>query len=176
MKTILLILLTALTLSACTTVNRASDWPESIPPKSYYIDYYATDIEHQHVLSLESYLVWIKRFYLGWELYSLGWLDVAEDVALTVDEKERAKIKAKVLAIGKLVSPEWAKNKNHRVINTRHLGLWGSMINESIVRKEQEIMLDRIHADVIALLDRNILPEEITESRYYIMEVFGGDF
>lgn len=165
-----------ISLTACSTVNQTQSWPEAMPPKAYFVDYYNKDPEHQKVLSLDSYLRWIKRFYLGWELYRQGWLKVAHKLPQTVPPEEQAEVKSKVLEIGRLVSPEWAKNQRYRVIHTQHLGIWGNAINESITRSEQNQLLDRIHKDVLALLDKEITPKDITEDRYYEIEMFGGNF
>lgn len=167
-------------LAACSTTQRnlsQPNWPEQLPPLSYFTDYYAQDPEHQEVLSESGYLNWIKRFYLGWELYRRGWLQATDELVATLDDPEDKRIaRERAEEIGRLVSPEWAKARNYRVINTRHLTIWGNALNKSMVKQEQLIMLDKILSDVKILLDRKLQPKDIASNRYYEPESFGGNF
>lgn len=177
MNILTLTLVLSLSLFSCSTLYKNSSWPSPLPPKYYFIDYYSYDKEHQKVLSLESYLVWIQRFYLGWKFYDRGWLKVTNEVSTTLKNKEdKKKSKEIMLKMGNRIAPEWAKNYQYRVINTRHLGIWGNAINQSIVNSEQLIILEKINRDVDALLDRTITPTDIADDRYYSVEDFDIDF
>lgn len=177
MKRSALLFLVSLSLFSCSTAYRSDSWPASLPPQAYFVDYYIQDKANQEVLDLGEYLTWVKRFYLGWELYNQGWLKVADKLPQTLkSEEDKINSRNKVLNIGKLVAPEWAKDPRHRVINTRHLGIWGNAINESIVRSEQIQLLEKILTDVNDLLNKKIKPSDITSDRYYPVELFGGDF
>ncbi|MEM7617528.1 MAG: hypothetical protein AAF195_04020 [Pseudomonadota bacterium] len=166
-----------LSLSACSTLPLDSNWPDTIPQRSYFIDYYNQDRKHRQVVNQDEYLKWIHRFYFGWELYRRGWLQATDELVATInDSQQKAIAKEKSLLIGKLVAPEWAKNRAYRVINTKHIAIWGNAISESIVRGEQLAILDKILDDVTDLLARNIQPKEISKSRYYLLENFGDDF
>ena len=81
-----------------------------------------------------------------------------------------------MLEIGRLVSPEWSKDNNYRVINTRHVSIWGNALNESIIKQEPFVVLDKVLADIKQLLSRTLTPEEIRYSRYYDEKVFGSSF
>jgi hypothetical protein len=167
--------------TACSSTQRSDSittlWPTELPPKNYFLDYYQQDPTHQQVSTQENYLMWVKRFYFGWELYSRGWLQASEELAQTLtNENDRKQAKEKALLIGKLVGPEWAKDKNHRVINTRHLIIWGNALNESSLKQEQLMILEQILSDVNTLLERKMQPKDIASNRYYEPEAFGDNF
>ena len=151
-------------------------WSDDIPARQYFIDHYRAGA-FAEVQSESDYLLWVQRFYLGWELYGRGWLKATEELAQTLSPgKERELAREKALAIGHLVSAEWAKNTRYRVINTRHLNIWGNALNKSVVKKEQLFVLDKILLDVNTLLQRTLAPQEIAYSRYYQVEDFDVEF
>lgn len=162
-------------LTGCTTVQQnTSHWSDELPPRAYFENYYARDTEHQAVTSLNEYLLWIQRFYFGWEFYSRGWLQTTNELLETLtNEDEKQYARERSLLIAKLISAEWAKNKNYRVINTRHLVIWGEAVNRSIEKKEQIKILDRILVDVNDLLCEQIEPKMIADNRYYETPAFG---
>jgi hypothetical protein len=177
MKDYALALLSLLILSACSTIDLANDWPDNIPPRSYYVDYYKRDAKHQKIVSEQEYLIWIHRFYFGWELYRRGWLQATDELVATIYKLEaKNDAREKALLIGKLVSAEWAKESNHRVINTRHLSIWGNSLTESIIRGEQLKTLDEILTDVNDLLAGKLKPADIKIDRYYVVEAFPDNF
>ncbi|MGH1486763.1 MAG: hypothetical protein ACRBCI_11125 [Cellvibrionaceae bacterium] len=155
----------------------ADNWSEDLPPKSYFSAHYQQDSQQKYISTEENYLLWVKRFYFGWELYGRGWLKATNELVETLPNKnDRKEAKEKSLLIAKLVAPEWAKDKQYRVINTRHLIIWGNALNESTIKKEQLLILDRILRDVNTLLDRKIQPKDIASNRYYQPEAFGDNF
>ncbi len=177
MKLTFFFIFTLAFLTSCATIKPTSDWHQDIPPRPYFIDYYEANVTDKDILSQNDYLIWIHRFYFGWELYARGWIKSTEALSKTLDNHDDSQLaKEKALLLGSIVSPEWAKSKGDRVINTRHLNIWGNVLNESIVRKEQLIILDKILFDVNALLEKKIRPRDITFNRYYKVEEFGdGD-
>jgi hypothetical protein len=161
----------SLIFSGCASVKEKKTWPAEIPPIHVYTDYYSQDVGHQTALTEQEYLLWVHRFYYGWALYNRGWLKATDELVATLKtENDKKDAKEKMLAIGKLVSPEWAKNKQYRVINSRHLGIWGNAINSSILAKEQMLMLDKILLDVQLLLEKRVEPNSIIEARYYLAD------
>lgn len=172
--------LLCLVVTACSTApvdTNDDNWPENIPPREYFTDYYENDHDNRKVISEKSYLRWIHRFYFGWQLHKQGWLQATDELVQTLNtEEERQKALETALLIGKRVSPEWAKDKRHRVINTRHLIIWGNALNESIIQKEQQKILDKILNDVNTLLEKKISPRDIAANRYYEYESFGENF
>ena len=176
MKLAIPLLTLSLLVSGCSTYYKVKSWPEEIPSRSYFTDYYAQDTENQRLISEKEYLVWIHRFYYGWELYRRGWLRATDELVSTIDEPhEKVQARETSTTIGQLVAPEWAKNPNYRVINTRHLIIWGNALNESMIRDEQILILNQILSDVKALLDGDIKPKELASNRYYEPEEFGQD-
>ncbi|MBX2807928.1 MAG: hypothetical protein KTR20_04780 [Cellvibrionaceae bacterium] len=162
------LLLILLCLSSCTVTPAGKSWPTEIPPKAYFTAYYAQDPAHQKITTEANYLKWIKRFYFGWELYGRGWLQTTRELMETLEtEQEQMNASQLMAEIGRLISAEWAKDGKHRVINTRHVSIWGNTLNDAIDRKEALIILKRLMKDVKALLAREITPNDITAERYY---------
>lgn len=168
MKNAFLLIIIASMLAACSSAPNKDNWSTEIPQRSYFTDYYAQDPANQEMISQHEYLTWIHRFYFGWELYSRGWLQATDELAASLKTPEdKQSGREKMLGIGALISPEWAKNRNHRVINLRHINIWGNAINAAMVRKEQLTVLNLIRKDIDQLLARTMLPKDITSSRYH---------
>jgi hypothetical protein len=180
MKSINALLVSIVFLSACSSFDakqKQDNWPAGLPAKEHFIAYYYHDRKQQEASTLDGYLMWVKRFYLGWELYRKGWLQATHELVETIDiPDEKLRAREKAFAIGKLVSAEWAKDKGHRVINTRHLSIWGNALNESTLQEEQLRMLDKILDDASTLLERKMQPRDIVQTRYYEAEPFGDNF
>jgi hypothetical protein len=163
-------------ISACATAPNHQHWPKDIPPKKLFTDHYQQDIPHQNVLSEQEYLTWVHRFYYGWELYKRGWMLATQELEDSLENpQEKQKARNTMRQIGELIAPEWAKNKRHRIINTRHLNIWGNTINESIVQKEQLKILSKILTDVKALRQKQIMPDSILTNRYYPEKPFASN-
>ena len=173
-------LLSCLAITGCSRTpidTNDEKWSQHIPPREYFTHHYENDLDNRAAMSEESYLRWIHRFYFGWQLHKQGWLQASDELVQTLKTgEERKKARETALLIGKRVSAEWAKHKRHRVINTRHLIIWGNALNESIVQKEQQKILDKILNDVNTLLKKKIRPQDIAANRYYEYESFGENF
>lgn len=171
MKVLLLILI--FLLSACVTAPKAEQWPENMPPRSYFTDYYAQDKAHQKALSQQDYLTWIYRFYNGWELYSRGWLQATDEMADSLSTPEdKAHSRELMQEIGLLIAPDWAKSDPYRTITIRHVALWGNVILQSMVDDQQFPMLYQIRSDVKQLLAGELDPKIVKKSRYVADEDF----
>lgn len=169
------ILLLCATLSACATLPKGHQWPESIPPRSYFTDYYSRDKASQSVLPQSEYLTWVHRFYFGWELYRRGLLQATDELLATLPEpSEQNYARHKMIKLGTLIAPEWAKNHQYRVINSRHMLIWGNALNEAMVKKQQLLILDKISHDAEHLLAGKLKPKQIYNDRYYPQEAFGA--
>ncbi len=170
-----LILLIFLLLNGCATIS-SSVWPENIPSKNYYIQYYQKDKPHQEALSQQQYLLWVHRFYFGWELYRRGWLQATEELAASINNANDRKIAVeKMNYIGLLISAEWAKNKQFHLISTRNLSIWGNALNYSVKNHQQLTMLETILIDVKRLLAKDISSSDILASNYHTEIPFGID-
>jgi hypothetical protein len=181
MKLTSIFLLTLLITSGCSSLQDKPrhdfGWPKDLPTKEYFVQYYYDDANQQQASTLETYLLWVKRFYLGWELYQRGWLQATDELVESIAEPgDKIQAQEKAFAIGKLVAAEWAKDKRFRVINTRHLSIWGNALNESTLKDEQLLILDQILNDASTLLERGIQPRDIVANRYYEPEPFAENF
>ena len=177
LSNIVKIALIVLLLSSCSNLHPSQRWSEDIPPRDIFIDYYTRDQAHQQVLDQEGYLTWVHRFYWGWELYPRGWLQTTAEIIATLEAAEkRHKAQQKLKEMGRLVASEWAKNRHYRVINTRHLSIWGNALNESVICQQQLKTIDQILGDIKGLLAKQIRPQEIAYKRYYKLRAFGDDF
>lgn len=165
---LLLMVVLALLITACATPIKKSEWPTGLPPYDFFQSYYRKDPAHMQVNPEQSYLKWIKNFYLGSIYYPKGWLDVTRDVLATLpDDKDKKIANEKLYLVGKGSSAEWAKDRNHRLINLHTVIVWGNAINESLVRKQQISTLDKILNDINALLAKEIESSVIKLERYF---------
>ena len=164
-----LILVGLLLLSACASRSpQVLSWPSDIPSREFFIAHYESDLENRQGQDLDEYLLWVLRFYKGWELYSNGWTQVTEDSLHTVTDPVLAhEIKTKMNLIGESVAGEWAKNKKDRRILTRHVVVWGNALIESIKRDQELALVNRVLADVYGLLAQQVALDEVIAERYF---------
>lgn len=162
-----------LLISGCSTLRDQTklEWPEGIPSIDYYIAAYDEDPSNKELISLDAYLLWIKRIYLGWELYGRGWLELSGNLAETIaDKTDRDLAEAKLAFMGKIVSSEWAKHRRLSTIKTRHLLIWGNALDQSPENNEQLEIIDKVLADANSLIMRQLTPKDILTDRYYPQE------
>ena len=166
-----IVLFTLFLLSGCANhLAKQEYWPADIPPRDFFVAAFDADLDNKKGQDLDEYLLWVVRFYKGWELYRNGWTQVTEDSLHGVTDPERAsEIKIKMELIGSGIACEWAKNKNDRRVLTRHVVVWGNALIESIKRDQLEEvrLINRVLADLYGLLDKTIDLEEIKAERYY---------
>ncbi len=113
-------------------------------------------------------MLWVQRFYLGWEIYKRGWLKMTDELLAEINDPKQAKIIEKKLnTLGFNISREWAKKSKQRRIYTRHVAIWGNALLESLDKGESLLLIDKVSDDVDALLAHKLEPKMITENRYY---------
>jgi hypothetical protein len=156
-------------LSACSTrVPQADTWPKDIPSRAFFVAHYESDLENKDGQDVEEYLLWVLRFYKGWELYHNGWTKVTDDSLHGVTNPVLAQeIKTKMDLIGEGIACEWAKNKKDRRILTRHVVVWGNALIESIKRDQEIPLINRVLADVNGLLENQIALDDVKAERYF---------
>ena len=155
-----------LAIAACTHVKEY--WPAEMPSKGTFVSFYKQDKDNLAKQTQQEYLLWIQRFYLGWEIYRRGWLKMTNELLEEIDSpKEKQKIKQKMDKLGFSISSEWAKKTKHRRVYTRHVSIWGNALLESLSRGEYEQLIDKVQQDVNDLLAHKLEPNQITASRYY---------
>lgn len=165
---LLLVSLVSLVCAACARMQaRKVEWPGDLPPIAYYKQAYHEDKTNQAVQSEHTYLAWVIRFYKGWKLYQDGWEATSRDIVAGVDDKNKKKrLEVKLAHLGKLISAEWAKKSEDRVIRSRELSIWGQALVKALDRGEEETLVDQTTRDVNALLARRLDPRDITLERY----------
>lgn len=167
---LLALVLLASSLFACSTAKIAQEqhWPQSMPPRSYFVDAYEADAVNKKVQTQQEYMTWIVRFYNGWELYGRGWTKMTNELLEQIEDPvEAAEIKTKIDRMGRLVSAEWAKKSDTRTIYLRHVSIWGNALLESLDRDQALELVTRVNKDVDDLLAHRIKPAVITAERYF---------
>ena len=167
-----LLLLLLITLMRC-SVTDTIFWPEALPGREYFEANYKKDKDNQLVQSKIDYLGWVVSFYEGTLIAPVGWLDLQSIVLEIAEPESRPELDKRLTDLGRLISGEWAKENNGRVIDSRLLSLWGSVMQLSDDPQVQAQAVVLIEKDVNALLNHQLMPEAITDERYE--EVLGID-
>ena len=172
MKTVLrssLLFVSMSLVSACTShAPKQANWPQGMPSRDYFVAQFESDPVNKQDEELDEYLLWVVRFYEGWELYHNGWIKVTKDSVATVKDAQKAEeITHKMNLIGQGIASEWAKGKKDRRILTRHIVVWGNALVESIKRDQEIPLIDRVLADVNGLVAKEVAIDEIRADRYF---------
>ncbi|GGY69013.1 hypothetical protein GCM10011613_11660 [Cellvibrio zantedeschiae] len=164
-----LLVISSFLLTACVShAPQQANWPKDIPPRDYFVAHYENDIDNKATEDLDEYLLWVIRFYKGWELYSNGWTKVTEDALHGVKDPVVAQeIKTKMDLIGQGIASEWPKNKKDRRIFTRHIVVWGNALVEAIKRDQELPLINRVLADVNGLVAYQVAVDDIKAERYF---------
>lgn len=168
---LLAMLILTSSLFACSSnriVRQTDTWPDHMPSRAYFLRIYEADAINKKIQTQEEYLVWIVRFYTGWELYRRGWIKMTNELVAQVEDPDQInEIRHKVDRIGRLVSGEWAKKSDTRTIYLRHVSIWGNALLESLDRNEALPLINRVNQDVDDLLAHRIHTDVITAERYF---------
>ena len=158
-----------LLLGACVSVpEKEASWSSAWPPESLFVAAYEAELDNQAVQSADNYMRWIRRFYQGWTFYSEGWDWLTDRVLVGIDDDaQRQQITQHMYSMGMRISREWAKSSDHRVINTRHLLVWGEALKLSAARDQELWLAVKVSADIDRLLAFELDPSMIKSSRYY---------
>lgn len=165
----LIILIIAASLSACATRPPVADWPDGIPPRSWFAEQWHLDAANQQVQSETEYLLWVARFYEGFNV-APGWLHMLQQVHARIDDAAKEEINAELFDLGGRIGSEWAKDNNVRKVSTRIVAVWRDALMEALSMKDLENYLERLRIDVDSLLSGALDPEQIRFERYYIDE------
>ena len=152
-------------------------WPDRLPELAYFEANYKSDKDNQLVQSKADYLGWVVSFYEGTLIAPVGWLNLQSMVVEMAEPEDRLELGKQLTELGRLISGEWAKENDKRVIDSRLLGLWGSVMQLSDGPQVQAQAILLIEKDVNALLNRQLTPESITDERYegvLGIDLFGG--
>lgn len=155
-------------LAACATRTAEPEWPAGIPPRELFELEWRSSADDR-LQSRDEYLLWVTRFYTGYGAVP-GWLDMTAQVLQRIPAVEHDAIEARLLELGSRIGAEWAKDNSVRLLNTRSAGVWRDALLEALARNELNAYLDRLSADVDALLSGALHNDAIRFERYYIDE------
>lgn len=143
-------------------------WPGDIPPRSEFEALYAADERNMKQQSEAEYLIWVNRFYHGWQLYPQGWNDLVPEILEGVEDPlERARLEAELYDAGRFIASEWSKDADTRKVRTKQLSIWGNAMREAVTRDEIRQMVEQIARDVDRLKSQQLTYSDITSTRYY---------
>jgi hypothetical protein len=125
---------------------------------------YDADARNAARQSFDEYWDWITAFLLTGGAGQRGWLEQVDQALRRVqDEEATARLRERLLAVGKTIAAEWAKPTRHRRIHSTllqgspNLMEWGGRLQRASARDEGdgatiEDALDRIENDVKSAL------------------------
>ena len=157
--------------------NELSIWPSALPDRQYFISLYDADPENQVVQTQDQYLEWVINFYKGTLIAPTGWLAMQDTVVERANPIRRPELNARLRTLGAKIAGEWSKANDKRVIDSRMLGVWGSIIELVLESDAQERALALISNDVNALLTGDFLGSDVTDAYYekqLDLELFPG--
>lgn len=144
------------------------DWPSALPPANYFVSAYEQDSRLDDYQPLDDYLYWVRRFYEGTALYPRGWSDISADILAETEDAERIRERERRLTmLGRDIAAEWAKHNDVRLVDNRHLAVWGEAAGRSIGEDNVDETLAKIAEDLDQLLAQDLAPEAITADRYH---------
>lgn len=154
-------------LGAC--VSSPSLWSDTLPPVSTFQDNWRADVANREVQAEEEYLLWVQRFYEGYNTVP-GWFDLTTQVLARLPAAERVAATERLAELGVRISGEWAKDNSVRRIDTSTVATWRDALQESLSRMEFNDYLMLLDKDISALLSGELTTDDITFERYYIDE------
>ncbi len=156
-------------LAGCMTRAPEPEWPAGIPPRSFFIAEWRESANNRPLQSRDEYLLWVARFYTGYGAVP-GWLTMTSGVIQRLPSAEHDAIESRLYELGGRIGAEWAKDNSVRRLSTRSAGVWRDALLEAFRRNELTAYLDRLSADVDALLAGRLQNDVISFQRYYMDE------
>ncbi|MEM1402696.1 MAG: hypothetical protein AAGG55_05145 [Pseudomonadota bacterium] len=159
-----------LLLSGCVNVrdDLAQNWPDDIPPHSFFVEAYQADPENHEFQTQEKYLYWVRAFYEGTTLYPRGWYDLTDGILAQTEDSERAaQLQEELYLLGRNIATEWSKSNRVNLIKSGNLAVWGVAAERAGKEGNVDETLAKITTDVEKLLAEELNPGAITASRYH---------
>lgn len=153
-------------LASCMSSAILERWPEEIPRQSYFKELYREDGKNKSRQTEVEYLVWVARFYEGWEMMPIGWQDISESVLVDLEPLQYRTIDGHLERIGAQISGEWAKDNEVRQIDSRMLSLWAGVMQAEFSAEYRIAAVEVIARDVGDILNGELAMEQVTEDRY----------
>ncbi|MED5530385.1 MAG: hypothetical protein VYA99_08515 [Pseudomonadota bacterium] len=160
-----LICFLGLTLCACRSAD-LPNWPPELPVQHYFVTAYQSDTKNKADQSQQEYLRWVISFYEGNLMVPTGWLYIQNVVVMSARPERKEEVEIHLTALGGKIAAEWAKANELRAIDSRMLGIWGSVLQLAKGPEQQHETIQLISEDVSSLLDKDLLAEEIQNARY----------
>ena len=160
--------------TGCATTSTLNNWPKNVPDRSIFVDTFNQQKSlGTNSSALEQHLVWIKRFYLGSVLYPLGWNRMTQILIVSVkNEVDKTKLESRMYRLGLNICIEWAQDNRFRNIDSATIAVWGNALRTAAEQNEQLVFVDKIEADVDALLVNQLAAKDVVRERYYPVEDF----
>ena len=154
-----------LILCACRNTD-IPNWPSVLPEQHYFVSAYQSDIGNKAAQSQQEYLQWVLSFYEGNLVITTGWLYVQSLVVRSAQPELKEELELHLTTLGGKIAAEWAKANEHRTIDSRMLGIWGSVLQLAEGPEQQQETIQLISEDVKALLEKELLAAKIQDARY----------
>jgi len=161
-----------LQMSGCVIHKSSERWPDEIPAKSLFVDaFIEQQANNTNSDNLNNHLAWIKRFYQGSFIYSLGWNRMTEILIDTIQNAEQhANIKKRMYDLGLTICIEWAQDNSSRKIDSKAIAVWGNALRTASELNQQSYFVKQVENDVVMLLNGSLNKKQIFRERYYPTE------
>ncbi|HAU67058.1 MAG: hypothetical protein P8I38_10080 [Arenicella sp.] len=163
-------------LTACQTRTSEEAWPNDIPSRTYFKQ---AGIQHIGAESpnlqrkLNTYLLWIKRFYQGSIIYPLGWTEMSERLAMSMEQPDQqTEVRERMYELGRKISLVWAHDDPNRKITSANVAAWGSALRTAVDVNQQLSFIEAVERDVEDLLSGKLDSKVVRRDRYYPSEEF----
>ena len=154
-----------LALCGCRNID-LPNWSSELPEQHYFVSAYQSDIGNKAAQSQQEYLQWVLSFYEGNLVITTGWLYVQSLVVRSAQPELKEELELHLTTLGGKIAAEWAKANEHRTIDSRMLGIWGSVLQLAEGPEQQQETIPLISEDVNALLENELLAAKIQDARY----------
>lgn len=171
----LILIVLALFLSACQTLDTSKDWPNDVPDRKLFVDDYLQKrgLKKADPQKLNAHLGWIVRFFQGTVIYPNGWNRASEMLLASIEDPDTEQLaNQKINDLGIRIAMEWAQDNGIRKINSTNIATWGSALRRSAEVNDQIEFLNKIDNDVEGLISGKLNFNDITYERYYQDEDF----
>jgi hypothetical protein len=160
--------LCAALLAGCALLSGREDpaWPAGLPERALFENVYRADPLNARLQTEDEYLGWVRRFYLGSDLYPYGFRDLESLVLGETPARDADRVGLKLRRLGRSIAADWAKHRDADHITTAILALWAGALQTAAPMGRSEALLDQIEADVRALLAGQLDPAAIASGRY----------
>jgi len=158
-----------LMLISCSSLQPADSWPADLPDSRLFINAWQVDSANQSVQARDEYLTWVQRFYYGYNI-APGWQALTRQVLERLSGEQHKTTGDRLVVLGQRIGQEWAKNNQVRKINTRMAATWRDALQEALSQNDLDNYMNRLDADITALLAGELDGSAIAFERYYMDE------